>query len=277
MITILASTAAGDALADALDPITGRDAPNGVPWGLGWLCSATVRLTIGVGDPARGGMQPGCIAVGIGGRSIGGAPQQGGTLSMSANSDIQHFDPAIQYDSVSMPTVLMLFDRLLGYDEGTNLVPELAEAMPTVSEDGKSYTFKLRKGANFVKPDGSVLREITADDVAYSINRVLDPDLKPNPSPVESAFFGNIVGATDVIAGTAELRRASRSSTPTPSTRPRQRRSHVPQHHGDLPSIVPKGLGWRTRQPSMPQLWAGPAPPQEPERANHAVHPDPAY
>ncbi|MDP9249912.1 MAG: ABC transporter substrate-binding protein [Chloroflexota bacterium] len=74
--------------------------------------------------------------------------------------------------------------------------------MPTASADGKSFTFKLRTGVQFVKADGTVLREMTADDVAYSINRVLDPKLTPSPSPVESAFFGNIVGASDVIAGT---------------------------------------------------------------------------
>jgi ABC-type transport system substrate-binding protein len=132
------------------------------------------------------------------------SPSQGGTLSMSFNSDFQHLDPALAYDTVALPVMLMLYDRLLGYDDGTKLVPELAEAMPTVSDDGKSYTFKLRKGVNFVNADGSVLREITGDDVAHSINRVLDPGLKPNPSPVQSAFFGNIAGAAEVIAGRAE-------------------------------------------------------------------------
>ena len=132
-----------------------------------------------------------------------GAPAQGGVLSMAANSDLQHLDPALMYDTVSLPAVLMLYDRLLDYDSGTTLVPTLAEAMPTVSADGKSYTFKLRKGVDFVNADGTVLREMTADDVAYSINRVLDPNLKPNPSPVQGAFFGNIAGAADVIAGKA--------------------------------------------------------------------------
>lgn len=134
----------------------------------------------------------------------GAGPAQGGTLSIAYNSDLQHLDPALSYDTVSQPAVRLLFDSLLNYDAGTKLVPALAEAMPTVSADGKTFTFKLHKGVQFVKADGSVLREMTADDVAYSINRVLDPNLKPSPSPVESAFFGNIVGAADVIAGTAK-------------------------------------------------------------------------
>jgi oligopeptide transport system substrate-binding protein len=136
--------------------------------------------------------------------SGGTGPEQGGTLSIAFNSDIQHLDPALAYDSVSQPAVHLIFDSLLNYDTGTKLVPALADGMPTVSADGKAYTFKLHAGVQFVKADGSVLREMTADDVAYSINRVLDPNLKPSPSPVESAFFGSIVGATDVIAGTTE-------------------------------------------------------------------------
>ena len=45
---------------------------------------------------------------------------------------------------------------------------------------------------------------MSADDVAYSINRILDPNLKPNPSPVSGGFFGNIVGASEVLGGKAK-------------------------------------------------------------------------
>jgi peptide/nickel transport system substrate-binding protein/oligopeptide transport system substrate-binding protein len=130
------------------------------------------------------------------------APVQGGTLSIGWNSDIQYFDPAKGYDVVSWPAERLIFEPPLGYEPtSTKLVPLLADGMPAVSSDGKAYTIKLRSGVNFVNPDGSVLREMTADDVVASFNRVLDPKLKPSASPVSSAFFGNIVGAADVIAG----------------------------------------------------------------------------
>jgi peptide/nickel transport system substrate-binding protein/oligopeptide transport system substrate-binding protein len=97
-----------------------------------------------------------------------------------------------------------MFEPLLGYGPGsTTLQPMLAKEMPVVSNDGKTYTFTLRDGVNFVKPDGSVLREMNADDVVDSLNRVLDPNFKPSPVGVATSFFGNIVGAADVIAGTA--------------------------------------------------------------------------
>jgi len=131
------------------------------------------------------------------------ATTQGGTLSIGWNSDIQYFDPAKGYDVVSWPAERLIFEGLLGYDSGTTLVPLLADGMPTASADGKAYTIKIRAGVKFVKPDGSVLREMNADDVVASFNRVLDPNLKPSASPVSGAFFGNIVGANDVIGGKA--------------------------------------------------------------------------
>ena len=66
--------------------------------------------------------------------------------------------------------------------------------MPTVSDDGLTYTFTLRSGVNFVNPDGTILREMAASDVVYSLNRILNPNLTPTPSPVASSFFAQIEG-----------------------------------------------------------------------------------
>jgi ABC-type transport system substrate-binding protein len=134
--------------------------------------------------------------------ATGGIPS-GGTLSIGANGEIQWLDPALGYDTVSWPAERLVFESLLDYDSASHLTPLLAAEMPAVSGDGKTYTFKLHDNVSFVKSDGSVLRAMTADDVAYSINRALNPKLKPYPSPVGGGFFGNIVGAADVLAGTA--------------------------------------------------------------------------
>ena len=68
---------------------------------------------------------------------------QGGTLSIGWNGEIQWLDPALGYDVTSWPAERLMFEALLDYDEGTNLVPLLADGMPTVSADGKAYTFKI--------------------------------------------------------------------------------------------------------------------------------------
>jgi ABC-type transport system substrate-binding protein len=131
------------------------------------------------------------------------APPKGGTLSVAYKSDIQTLDPSQGYDVVSWPAERLLFETLITYDDKTNIVPRLATEMPSVSADGLTYTFTIRSGVNFVKGDGTVLREMTADDVIFSFNRLLDPKLKPNPSPVSASFFQLIAGAAQVTGGKA--------------------------------------------------------------------------
>jgi ABC-type transport system substrate-binding protein len=139
----------------------------------------------------------------------------GGTLSIGWNGEIQWLDPALGYDVTSWPAERLIFEGLVDYDSGSNIVPLLAAELPTISDDGKTYTFKLHDNVSFVKSDGSVLRAMTADDVAYSINRALNPKLKPYPSPVGGGFFGNIVGASDVLAGTSEAATGIKVIDPT--------------------------------------------------------------
>jgi peptide/nickel transport system substrate-binding protein len=56
------------------------------------------------------------------------------------------------------------------FPEGSRLVPELAVAPPTITHAGKTYTFKLRKGMRF-----STGAPVTPQDVAQTLNRILDP------------------------------------------------------------------------------------------------------
>jgi oligopeptide transport system substrate-binding protein len=126
-----------------------------------------------------------------------------GTLSIAFASDIDSLDPAIGYDFVSWPAERLIYETLVTYDDGTTLIPGLAEDLPQISDDGLTYTFTLRDGIDFVRR-GEIVREVTADDVVFSINRVLRPDLLPHPSPVSEAFFASIVGADAVLDGSAE-------------------------------------------------------------------------
>jgi ABC-type transport system substrate-binding protein len=125
-------------------------------------------------------------------------------LRAGQESEISSLDPAIGYDIYSWPWKRLIFETLLTYDDGAVLVPRLAERMPDVSDDGRTLTFEIRRGVNFVTPDGQILRELTAGDFAYSLSRLLRQDLSPTPSDAQS-LYELIVGADAVIAGSAEM------------------------------------------------------------------------
>ena len=122
-------------------------------------------------------------------------PVHGGVLTQGFKDDLATLDPAIGYDWDNWPAEKMVFDGLLDYNEGTTIVPRIAARMPTIGNGGRTYTFTLRRGVRFQNG-----REVTADDVAYTINRVLAPETK---SPGQS-FFLLIQGAQDVANGKAK-------------------------------------------------------------------------
>jgi ABC-type transport system substrate-binding protein len=92
-------------------------------------------------------------------------------------------DPAVASDVASLSLLENLFDPLLRYDylaRPVKLIPNTAAAMPTVSDDGKTYTFHLRQDVYFT-PDAAFKgahRQATAQDYAYSFDRLHDPALK---------------------------------------------------------------------------------------------------
>jgi ABC-type transport system substrate-binding protein len=92
-------------------------------------------------------------------------------------------DPAVASDVASLSLLENLFDPLLRYDylaRPVKLIPNTAATMPTVSDNGKTYTFRLRQDVYFT-PDAAFKgahRQATAQDYAYSFNRLHDPALK---------------------------------------------------------------------------------------------------
>ena len=78
---------------------------------------------------------------------------------------------------------------------GLTLTPELAEAYPVVSRNGRTYTFTVRKDARF--SDG---KPVTARAYSRAIERILDPSMK---APGAEDLGVLIVGGEDVLAGKA--------------------------------------------------------------------------
>jgi peptide/nickel transport system substrate-binding protein len=99
--------------------------------------------------------------------------KKGGTLKLANSSDIDSFDPARAYYAWAMNFQKSYYIRTLltntpkpGKD-GLELQPDLAAAMPQMSADKKTYTFKLKSGLKF--EDGT---PITAKDVKYGVERI---------------------------------------------------------------------------------------------------------
>jgi ABC-type transport system substrate-binding protein len=96
------------------------------------------------------------------------APKQGGTLVFGRGGDSVGLDPAYETDGNSFMICDNVFEALVAYqDESTALEPGLAKSW-TISPDGKTYTFNLRKGVKF--HDGT---PFNADAVVFSIGRMM--------------------------------------------------------------------------------------------------------
>ncbi len=102
------------------------------------------------------------------------------------------FDPVKVSDYYSGTIIEAIFDPLLTYDylaRPAKLVPNVTESLPAISDGGKTYTVRIRKGIYFADDAvfKGVKRELTAADYAYSIKRFLDPK---NRSPYAFLFEG---------------------------------------------------------------------------------------
>ncbi len=121
------------------------------------------------------------------------------------SEDPPSLDPAGPTNTSAEVLLELIFDRLLTYDylaRPAKLVPLAAAAMPEASNDGKTWTVRLKQGILFT-PDPAfkgVKRELTAQDFVYSLKRFLDPKVR---SPNQFLFRGKFVGL-DEVAKAAE-------------------------------------------------------------------------
>src|SRR6266478_5006496 len=119
-------------------------------------------------------------------------PKQGGAAVVTFKDDLATLDPAIGYDWNNWSIIKSIFSGLMDYKPGTTeLTPDLAESY-SISDDGMTYTFKLRPGLKFHNG-----RALTSADVRYSIERAVNPKTQcPG-----AGYFGTIKGYDDVAAG----------------------------------------------------------------------------
>ena len=122
-----------------------------------------------------------------------------GTLRIDAQSDVDYMDPAVAYAPLSWQLLYATCAKLLNYPDkpgaaGSQLIPEVAQSLPAVSPDGRSYTFTIRPGFRFSPPSNE---PVTAQTFKATIERTLSPKMR---SPV-AGEFGDIVGAANYMAG----------------------------------------------------------------------------
>ena len=103
--------------------------------------------------------------------------KKGGTARFNLATDTDYVDPALAYYQISWQIEYATCAKLLNYPDkagaaGSQLQPEVAQSLPKVSADGKTYTFTVRSGFKFSPPSN---QPVTAETFKFAINRALNP------------------------------------------------------------------------------------------------------
>jgi oligopeptide transport system substrate-binding protein len=154
--------------------------------------------------------------------SLGGGPQTQKLVKAPASkqvyidpqvgiSDLTTLDPTqvLTGDQSSLNAIQMIYTGLVQLNDHLQIVPQLAQSWE-VSSDGLLYTFHLRHNLKF--SDGTPL---TSSDVAYSIDRALQPATK---SPVAPIYLALIKDSDKLLAGYIPTLINDSISTPDPYT-----------------------------------------------------------
>ncbi|MDX6524024.1 MAG: peptide/nickel transport system substrate-binding protein [Gaiellales bacterium] len=142
------------------------------------LAAATALIAAGCGS----GSSSGSSAAGV---------INGGILQAGIPGNPDHLDPALSYTNEGWEILeatnngLLTFKKAAG-GAGATVVPDIASAMPTVTDGGKTYTFHLRSGVMFGNP---INREVKPSDFKFSIERLFRVDSGG------VGFFTGIAGA----------------------------------------------------------------------------------
>ena len=137
-------------------------------------------------------LMPGALA----GQALA-APAAGGTLTWGLSAAIPNLDIAKDLTTTCTTATALCLETLVQFDDSFNLQPLLASSW--AKKDPLTYVYTVRKGVKFW--DGTPL---TADDVAFSLGRHLDPKLASQLG----SYYGSVksikVGAPGHRRGQAE-------------------------------------------------------------------------
>lgn len=115
------------------------------------------------------------------------------TFAWYHSGDPETWDVLASSRATVSEVLVQCYDGLLEYNIENEQVPALAESY-TVSEDGLTYTFKIREGAKWVDSQGSYIADVTADDFVAGMQHMMDA-----MGGLEYLVQGVIVGADAYI------------------------------------------------------------------------------
>ena len=131
------------------------------------------------------------------------------TYPLTGITDITTFDPALAFDTQSISAIQMVFTGLVQLNDQQQVVGGLAQNW-SVSSDGLDWTFHLKKNLKF--SNGAPL---TSTDVAYSIDRALQPATKSTVAPI---YLSAVRDSDKLLAGSISTLINDSLLTPNAST-----------------------------------------------------------
>ncbi len=134
----------------------------------------------------------------------GPGPHYGGELTEGLVGQPQFINPILALsNNIDTDLSRVVFAQLLKFDENGKIVPDLAEQLPEISADQKTYTLKLRQ--NLKWQDG---KPLSADDVLFTINTIQNPEFE---SPLQPNWSRVKVSKIDDLTLNFQLREPSNS------------------------------------------------------------------
>jgi peptide/nickel transport system substrate-binding protein len=147
-----------------------------------------------------------------------GSPEKGGIYRVGWEQSFgftNNFDPTGEYLGNAWGLYVNLLMRpLIGYKHqpgaaGNELIGDLATDVPQPTDNGLTYTYKLRDGIKFGPP---VNRAVTSKDVAYAMNRLANPK-----DGGQYAFYYTVIKGWDAVAN-GKAKTVSGITTPDDKT-----------------------------------------------------------
>jgi peptide/nickel transport system substrate-binding protein len=128
--------------------------------------------------------------------------KKGGTLTVLANSDVDYIDPGAAYYQPTYMIDQAVDSPLMGWPTNDTAAPQplLASAAPTLSDGGKTITFKIKPNVHYSPPTGGGAgwsKPVVSQDVKYAVDRTLMPGV---PNGYTTLYFNDLVGLSQAQA-----------------------------------------------------------------------------